>query len=275
MQVRSFVANAAPFKTAAPDGTLSSRKQFRARRREDKLEALDNVSLSDAEQIVGLFGEMADIEATFYHQIVTQRVQVIRTLQEAVDQNTREKVVQQHVFQHLWLLDPSWERATDDSFMEQRVSQIFGDLEAGMTPAEKAGRLDIKYRLISGKHVIVELKRAGRVVSTLELAEQIEKYRNAVEKVLFAQSRQNEPFEFLCVVGPSLSDWQNESSRERSRQVLASYSARVMLYDELMKNAYRAYSEFLAKEKDAGRLMTLIRQIDPDDGETGTDDPQV
>ncbi len=208
---------------------------------------------------------MADIEATFYHQIVSQRVQVIRTLNEAVDQNVKEKVIQEHVFEHLWLLDPSWERATDDEYMEKRVAGIFGDIDANLTAEEKAGRLDIKYRLISGKHVIVELKRAGRVVSTVELLQQVMKYHSAVSKVLAASKRSNEPFEFLCVVGQPLSDWTDESARERSRQSLIPYGARVLQYDELMSNAYKAYSEFLSKEKEAGRLMQLIKQIEPDE----------
>jgi hypothetical protein len=238
---------------------------FENLRLKDKLEALDNVSLENAEQIVGLFGEMADIEATFYHQIVSQRVQVIKTLNDAVDQNVKEKVIQEHVFDHLWLLDPSWERATDDVHMEKRVEGIFGEIDAKLTAAERTGRLDIKYRLISGKHVIVELKRAGRVVDTPELLQQIMKYHSAVTKVLAAAGRSHEPFEFLCIVGEPLSDWTDPSARERSRQSMLPYGARVLQYDELMSNAYNAYSEFLSKEKEAGKLMQLIKQIEPED----------
>lgn len=239
---------------------------FENLRLKDKLDALDNVSMDNAEQIITLFGEMADIEATFYHQIITQRVQVIRTLKESVDQNIKEKVIQQHVFEHLWLLDPSWERATADEFMEARVSTVFGQIDADLTPEQKSGRLDIKYKLISNKHVIVELKRAGRVVSTFELAQQVQKYQSAVSKVLKAQNRSNEPFEFLCIVGQPLSDWQNnDDERERSRQSLLPYNARVLMYDELLKNAYNAYDHFLKKETEASRLMTLIKAIDPDD----------
>ncbi len=238
---------------------------FENLRLKDKLDALDNVSMDNVEQIVSLFGEMADIEATFYHQIITQRVQVIRTLRDSVDTNVKEKVIQQHVFDHLWLLDPSWERATEDEFMEARVSTVFGQIDAGLTAEEKAGRLDIKYKLITNKHVIVELKRAGRVVSTFELAQQVQKYQSAVRKVLQAQGRTNEPFEFICVVGQPLSDWQNnDDERERSRKSLEPYNARVLMYDELLKNAYNAYDHFLKKETEASRLMTLIKAIDPE-----------
>lgn len=80
-----------------------------------------------------------------------------------------------------------------------------------------------------------------------------------------AQNRAGEPFEFICIVGPALSDWDSDSARDQSAQALRAVGARVMRYDELLANAYRAYNEFLARAEDAGRLMTLIREIDPDE----------
>lgn len=127
-----------------------------------KLDDLDRIALDNVHQVVGLLTELSDIEATFYHQIITQRVGVIRKLQGAVDDNAKEKVLQEHIFTHLWLLDPSWERATNDTFMEGRVESIFGTASGvQLTDAERAGRLDIKYKQVAGKHVIVELKRSN------------------------------------------------------------------------------------------------------------------
>lgn len=229
-----------------------------------KLDELENIDLQNLHQVVGLLAELSDIEATFYHQIITQRVQVIRKLQSAVDDDSKEKVLQEHIFNHLWLLDPSWERATDDAFIEQRVGNIFGDGgEADLTPEEKAGRLDLKYKQVAGKHVIIELKRSGRTLSTPELFIQTSKYSSAISKVLDAQGRHNEPFEIICIVGPPLSDWRNDAAREKSAKSLHAQSARVMRYDELLSNAFKAYQEFLSKQEDAGRLMKLIREIEP------------
>lgn len=47
--------------------------------------------------------------------------------------------------------------------MEQNVQKEFAQLDAGLTNDEKKGRFDIKYKMTSGKHVIIELKRANRV----------------------------------------------------------------------------------------------------------------
>lgn len=239
---------------------------FENLRLKEHLDELDRIDLSNIHQVVGLLGELSDIEATFYHQIITQRVGVIRKLQEAVDDSAKERVIQEHVFKHLWLLDPSWERATDAEFMEGRVETIFsGPHAVKLTDEERAGRLDIKYKLITGKHVIIELKRSDRKVSTPELTTQIMKYSSAIRKVLAAQGRSSEPFEFVCVVGPELTDRTDETSTEQSINSLKAYNARVIRYDQLLGHAYEAYSEFLNRSREASRLMTLIREIDSTD----------
>ena len=37
---------------------------------------------------------------------------VIQKLRDAVDEDVKERVLQDYVFERLWLLDPAWERAT-------------------------------------------------------------------------------------------------------------------------------------------------------------------
>ncbi len=140
-----------------------------------------------------MFTNLDDIEATLYHQIARERVQVIRTLRERVEESAREKAIQQHLFDHLWLLDPSWERAATSEYMESRLQKEFEEIDAGLSEEERAGRVDIKYRTASGKHIIVELKKADRVLSTPVLQNQVMKYRSAIRKLLAAVGRPNEP----------------------------------------------------------------------------------
>jgi hypothetical protein len=238
---------------------------FESLRYKRSLDALERISPENLAALGEIFGNLNDIEATLYHQIVKERIEVIKTLQEKVEEAALEKVVQEHLFKHLWLLDPSWERATHNSYMEQQVAKEFGDIDAGLTPEEKAGRLDLKYLLTSGKHVIVELKRADRVVATEELLVQIGKYRSAVQKLLDAAGRGREPVEFVCLVGRPLRDWVDEKTREESRRLLAIRDARVLRYQELIGNAYRAYEEYLEKDAAAGRVYALIRTLDEDE----------
>ena len=63
---------------------------------------------------------------------------------------TKERVLQEVSFpDHLWLLDPAWERATDSEVMESRLIEegVFTD---DLPQKEKLGRVDIAYRTNAG-----------------------------------------------------------------------------------------------------------------------------
>lgn len=236
---------------------------FESLRYKQNLQMLDQVSVENLEILTKVFADYDDIEATLYHQIVRERLAVIGALQNKVEDAALESVIQEHVFKHLWLLDPSWERATGTAIMESRIATEFGNIEAGLTEHERAGRVDIKYTTTSRKHVIVELKKADRVVSTTELIDQIDKYRNALRKVLLEVGTPNDAIEMVCIVGQPLRDWANNPQlREESTRMLAAKDARVVMYQELIANAQAAYKDFTDKQEQAGRVYNLIQQLE-------------
>ncbi len=238
---------------------------FESLRYRENLEALDSISPENLTAFTEVFASLDDIEATLYYQIVTERIGVIEALQKFVELNELEKVVQKHVFNHLWLLDTSWERASGTAYMEQQVQKEFKNIDAGLTKEELKGRLDIKYRSTSGKHVIIELKRADRRLDTAELYKQAAKYNAALKKLLRNLDRSNEPIEIICVVGQPLKDWDEPNGKEESAETLAAKNTRVVLYEELLENAYKSYQDFLVKKKEAGRVLNLIKSIDAAD----------
>jgi hypothetical protein len=241
---------------------------FESFRYKKNLDAIENLTAEDLESVAKIFSEFDDIEATLYHQIVNERVEVIRVLREKVEGNAKEKVIQQHLFTHLWLLDPSWERSTGTEYMEQSVKKEFDEIDAGLTDDEKAGRLDLKYQTASGKHVIIELKRASVVLSTSDVSQQMGKYRSALSKMLAKTGRAREPIECVCVVGRPLRDWDDEpSGRDESARMLMVKHMRVVLYDELIDQAYRAYQTYLEKSQSRGRVLALIQSIEKHDFE--------
>jgi len=244
---------------------------FESLRYKENLDALDQVSTENLQALTQIFTNLDDIEATLYHQIVKERVQVIRTLREKVEENAREKAIQQHLFDHLWLLDPSWERAATSEYMERTLQKEFESIDAGLSEEERAGRVDIKYRTASGKHIIVELKKADRVLNTPVLQNQVMKYRSALRKLLQATGRPNEPFEIVCVVGRALSDWQSSEDRRDSEEALKAYDTRVIMYQELIDRAYQAYQEYMERNVEAGRISRLIGQIEDWDDERKAD----
>ncbi|QWU16224.1 Histidine kinase-, DNA gyrase B-, and HSP90-like ATPase [Paenibacillus sophorae] len=243
-------------------GTLFSHAvlAFESLKNRDNLEALEKISIENLPALTEVFGRLDDLEASLYYQIIKERIEVIRVLQNRVDDNDLEKVIQKHLFDHLWLLDPAWERATDSEYMEQRVSKIFGALQADLSEDEKSSRLDIRYKSVSGKNVIIELKRPDRVVDYWELGKQIDKYRDAMQKIL-DESGAKEPLEFICVLGKPLKGWENSKKREEDVDKLKRQDARVVLYPELIRNAMQSYQSYLSKSKNAGRLYDLLKNI--------------
>ena len=155
---------------------------------------LDEVSTENLEVLSEVFIQLDDLEASAYYQIARDRLQVIRKLTGLVDENAKERALQEHLYKHLWLLDASWERATHTERMEQLISNALEGVYNTLTEDQKRSRLDIYYSTTGNRHVIIELKRADRVLNSSELYDQISKYYGAAEKVLTATNRSNEPF---------------------------------------------------------------------------------
>ena len=225
----------------------------------DRLESIDDENL---ESVIDMFRELDGLEATLYGQIVRKRIDVIRALQEKVDDNARERVIQTYIFDHLWLLDPSWERVEASEVMEKRVGTLFREVDAGLSEEEKNARLDIKYRKTAGKHVIIELKRPDRSVSVYELGRQIEKYRSGLMKVLEAVGKPHEPFEFVCLMGRPPSEWSNPGGQTLVEDTLKVQNARYVSYDELLESSYQAYSDYLRQARVVKGLGKVIGAID-------------
>ena len=228
----------------------------------ENLEALENMTPENIEALGEILADLNDVEATLYHQILKGRIEAIDALEAKVEEAAREKVLQKHLYENLWLLDPTWERATDTEYMEKRVATEFGKIAARMTKEEKLGRYDIKYKKNSGKHVIIELKKAERQMTHGQLADQGQKYIGALQKILDEHGRSTEPIEVIFILGCLPKGWSNARDREKGSRALAEVNMRVVLYQELLDNAHRAYKEFIEKRKHAGRLTRVLQSID-------------
>ena len=242
----------------------------------ENLEKLDNIDDDNLQATLDIFEDLDNLELSLYGQIVHQRIQVIQTLQNKIDENNRERVIQKYLFDHLWLLDPSWERAEGTEHMESRVDKLFKDVDADLTDEEKRGRLDIAYRKTAGQHVIIELKRPERVVSLSEIIKQIEKYTSGMVELLRVQGATNESVEIVLLLGKEPAEWMREDGRNRMIRVLSNYNARIVFYDRLLKDAYSAYDDYMKKRRTVDRLEMVMRAIDdyapPTEAEAGDRD---
>ena len=239
---------------------------FESLKLRNMLYRLDEVSTKNLEALNEVFIQLDDLEASAYYQIAKDRLEVIRKLTGLVDENAKEKALQEHLYRHLWLLDPSWERATYTEHMERRIYTALEGVTASLTKDQQNARLDIYYSTTGNRHVIIELKRANRVLSTTDLYDQVSRYYSAAERVLADTGRSSEPLEIVCVVGRRLRDWNDSpTGEERSRDSLRALNARVVSYDELIENALQAYQDYVDRGQEAGRVYRLIQEISEQD----------
>ena len=230
------------------------------------LDLLKDIKVDNLDTLGDVFRQLDEIEANAYYQITKDRFEVINKLGELVDDNAKERVIQEHLFDHLWLLDPSWERATHTEHMESSIRKAFEAVDKDLTDEQKKSRLDIKYTTTGNKHVIIELKRPERALDSMDILAQIKKYRGAVTKALKAANKSGEPLEFVCVLGREPTDWKSyQESEQESRDALEQFHARIVMYDELIENAERAYKDYTEQRRNVTQLYRLIQKIAPDD----------
>lgn len=226
-----------------------------------KLEKIDVGNLPDLKDVLL---QLDDLEATAYYQTINKRLAVIKAFENIIDDNGKERIIQEYLFDHLWVLDPSWERITGTEHMEKSVENALDAVHAGLPEEQRRARIDIKYRTTGGKHVIIELKRPGAATSTFALGEQIGKYKSAVSEVLASLGKSGELVEFVCVLGKPPKDWQDRDGEKNSREALAAYGARIVMYDELIENAQKAYQKYIEERKNVTRVFELIQSISPE-----------
>lgn len=228
---------------------------FKAMETRNAFELLENVDESNLDVFLEYLSDVDAIEAAHYREIVRERLQVVERLQSQVKDDAKERVIQEYVFEHLWLLDPAWERATRHEEMEKR-------LQEAIDGKSKTLRADISYQRVSAAHVIIELKRGSRSVSKSEIESQLVKYINALKKELAKNPIQNRlPIEAVCIVGKLPPGWENAETRKQDEDSLRPYDIRVLTYDELIDNARSAYSKFLDAQGNTRDLEQLIKNI--------------
>jgi len=212
------------------------------------------------EALLKLLADQDVLESSLYRDIVTSRLDAIRAFRSLVDENIKEKVLQEFLFKDLWLLDPSWERATGSEFMESRL-KAEGIIVDDMTEKEKLGRVDIAYRTTAGKHVIVELKRAGRQMKLLELVEQGQKYVDALKKILAARGIATPNIEVVFVVGLPVAEETTNPARVKSSMESISSGSRIVHFDGLIQGALESYAAYLEASDAADRIGKLAERL--------------
>ena len=221
-------------------------------------------STTDFELISNIFGNLADLTRVHYYDITKARIEVIQKFRDMIDENQKERVIQEHIFDALWLLDPSWERAATNSRMEETITKEFKSMEGKLPSEETRGRVDIRYQTLLGTHVIVELKRYGVSVKLTELIEQVSRYKSTLETCLvesYGEHYRNVAVEVICITGKRPTSHYSISEQEGMK---GAAGIKCLTYDELIENALMSYSDYLKAEKRISELVKIIDSIEED-----------
>ena len=229
-----------------------------------KLEDIRPDNLDVLEQI---FIQLDDLEASAYYQITKDRLAVIKKLENLVDDNAIEKAVQKHLFNHLWLLEPSWDWIQPTMHMESTVKNALDVVYNELTEEQKRARLDIVYGTAANKHVVIELKRPGLVLEFNDIQAQIRKYRDAVKSVLKSNGKGKDLIEFICIVGKPLKKWDDSESEQTDKNMFKEMNARIEMYGVLINNAQQTYKDYTEERNKVSRIYNLITSIEPEDTE--------
>ena len=229
---------------------------FQRLRLRDARRELERAIEADDAAVMALLRQRDELEASLYRDIVVNRVETTRELEKLADTNALEKVLQRYLFDRLWLLDPAWDRATGNPAIEERM-KLTHCFKEDDESKERFGRIDIRYRSAAGKHVIVELKRAGVRPSLGELINQGGQYVDALVALLRDQGDAQPTIEVVFVLGKSLAE-----PVDRVELALNGLGAgsRVTTYERLAIRARETYNEFLQKTREVDRIERLLER---------------
>jgi hypothetical protein len=234
-------------------GAIVGFERLRLRNQLSQLDVLTDVL---SPEFAVIFAGLDSLEETAYAEITQQRLRIVEKF-AAIANNpaTLEKVAQKYLFQHLWLLDPSWDRVTGRAQMELTLTQYLKKV----VPDSTGARLDISYRASSGKHVVVELKRPSITnLAFAKIFEQVNKYKKSVEKY-YKDNEPDKPIPSLdiYVLLAKVPDGYDDDDRKS----LQASSGKIITYGQLITDAKNAYQEYQDAKDKVSSLETLLKQL--------------
>lgn len=234
-------------------------------------EELDALSTATPEGLLALLGRQDTYEAALWGDILRSRVDAISQFRNLTRDDEKEKVLQEALFKDLWLLDPSWERATLSPRMEQNLREVAEDTFAKDPEDEEiTGRLDIHYVTNGGRHVIVELKRFSVHDDVAKYVVQGQKYYDALKSILDQQQEPNPAIEVVFVLGrkPKVKRPGALGEDEFIEVEMSKCNGRYVLYDRLIAGAQSQYEQYLDASERVVGLNGLLDSLSAPETDT-------
>ncbi|MFZ2451377.1 MAG: ATP-binding protein [Methylovulum miyakonense] len=233
--------------------TIIGFEKLKAKR---QLAKLDSITSVISPEFQAIFRSLDDMEESYYWDITNSRLHIIDKFKKIVDQKELEKVAQEYLFQHLWLLDPTWDRIKGSEHLELTLTD---ELKRAKEDAESGARIDIAYRNSAGRQIIIELKRPGIKPNFYKLLEQAKKYKDAVGQYL---REHNDIFHgSVDAIDICLLLEKDIAMDEDQKNMLKNANARIITYKGLIENAYKVYQEYVNAHQEASRIEQIVQKI--------------
>lgn len=234
-------------------GAIIGFEKLKLRKQLDRLADVTDVLSAE---FASIFSSLNDVEEAAYSEITKQRLEIIKKFKDiASDPSALEKVAQKYLFEHLWLLDPSWDRVTGRGEMEKTLTEFIKKRDPDSTGA----RLDITYRASSGRHIVVELKKPGLTSLSFDsLYVQVRKYKAAVEEYYKDKlpGKPQPPIDIYVLIAKTPSGFS-----EADRRSLAEQNGQIITYQQLITDAINAYQTYLDAMTHTGTLETILGKL--------------
>ncbi|WP_110710508.1 ATP-binding protein [Salinicola sp. CR57] len=224
------------------------------------LEAVDKVDFSQSfKAFQDLMVSVQDLEASLYWQITSQRLAVIKKLDQAQADSVKERIVQDHIYQNLWLVDSRWEYKQFETQYEKTLTAY---LKKAVPDTKEGARFDIGYRSTSGRFVVMELKKPGLTVNATKLIEQGERYYLALKQFFKdhpSESPTGEPDPYIDVI--LVVDRTPSSMNDLLADRLVRINGRILTYRGIVQQAYSAYEDYLAASQSVSRIDAILEAL--------------
>lgn len=221
------------------------------------LEALSETPTFDVEGLKSIMSAMEDLEIAHYYQAAKIRWTVLREFEKLVDRKAKEKFLQNHIYKNTWLMDTAWERPTNDKRKEKRFTDKLKAKRIGLDRNKQLSRYDIKYLTVSGKDLIVELKRSGVSLTVEKVIGQVKKYAEIMRALAKETSTSLTPnFEIIVLMGDYPTGYGIEDEN-----ALKNYNTRIWTYEILIEHARATYGDFLERQKKIDRIQKMVDSL--------------
>lgn len=221
---------------------------------EENLERLEEVGADTGTDISRAFGGLDDVEATQLDQVATQRVKAIEAIQNRVDDHGWTEELSELVREHPWLLNPAWTRTAQSDSVGGIARYELNDENASTDPNGGGDVIAVQqsrgHDLIAFQPVAVSLGN--------ELLERVQTYEAALEYAVEESDTPRAAGDVVIVVPKDARDDFEDGFLERMDAV-------VRTYEELLTEAREAYRKQRNRDKDAGRVTRLVRDIETGD----------